>query len=64
MANAFDLVYLAPAELKSAAIYERRGDRPGALAAYRAFVALWSDSDPELQAQVAAARARVAALGH
>ena len=63
MANAFDLVYLAPAELDVAALYERQGDRTRALAAYRTFVDLWRDADPELRPAVERARARIAALG-
>jgi tetratricopeptide (TPR) repeat protein len=62
MANAFDLVYLAPAQLEAAALYERAGDRARALAAYRAFVELWRDADPELRPAVERARARIAAL--
>jgi tetratricopeptide (TPR) repeat protein len=64
MANAFDLVYLAPAQLAIAAVYEREGDRTRALAAYRAFIDLWRDADPELRPEVDRARARVEALGH
>ena len=59
MANAFDLVYLAPAEHEAGAIYERRGDRPRALAAYRAFIELWHDADPGLLPKVEQVRARV-----
>jgi tetratricopeptide (TPR) repeat protein len=62
MANAFDLVYLAPAQLEAAALYERAGDRAPALAAYRRFVELWRDADPELRPVVERARARIAAL--
>ena len=62
MANAFDLVYLAPSRLEAATIYERQGNRTSALAAYRAFIDLWRDADPDLEPQVTRARARVAAL--
>jgi len=62
MANAFDLVYLAPAQLEIAELYARQGDRTRALAAYRTFVDLWRDADPELRPEVDRARARIAAL--
>jgi tetratricopeptide (TPR) repeat protein len=62
MANAFDLVYLAPAQLEAAALYERAGDRAHALAAYRTFVELWRNADPELRPAVDRAQGRIAAL--
>ena len=62
MANAFDLVYLAPAQVEEAAIYERQGDRTRALAAYREFLDLWRDADPELKPEVERVRARVSEL--
>ena len=62
MANAFDLVYLAPAQYEVAGIYQREGDKTRALAAYRQFIELWRDADPELRPQVERARARVAEL--
>jgi hypothetical protein len=62
MANAFDLVYLAPAQLEAAALYERAGDRAHALAAYRTFVELWRNADRELRPAVDRAQGRIAAL--
>jgi tetratricopeptide (TPR) repeat protein len=44
-------------------LHELAGDAQGAIAAYQAFADAWADADPELQPQVAHARARVAALG-
>jgi tetratricopeptide (TPR) repeat protein len=58
----YELVYLAPAELRLAQIYDYRGDWPGALDHYRRFVDLWRGSDPELRPQVAEAQARIAEL--
>jgi hypothetical protein len=52
MANAFDLLYLAPAHLRQAEIHERAGRREQALQHYRAFVELWRDADPELRSWV------------
>ncbi|HEU5049538.1 MAG TPA: hypothetical protein VFU00_04380, partial [Gemmatimonadales bacterium] len=45
-----------------AEIADARGDRDTALAYYSRFVDLWRAADPELQPQVAAARARMAEL--
>ncbi len=44
-------------------LYEKKGDRPHAIEAYRQFVELWKDADPVLQPRVRQARARIAALG-
>jgi tetratricopeptide (TPR) repeat protein len=59
---AYELVYLAPAQLRQAEIYDRRGDRAQAAQHYRKFIELWRDADPELQASVTKARARLAEL--
>jgi tetratricopeptide (TPR) repeat protein len=59
---AYELVYLAPAHLRQAEIYEKRGDRTQAVQHYRKFIELWRDADPELQGQVEQARKRVAEL--
>ncbi|HEX6432939.1 MAG TPA: tetratricopeptide repeat protein [Gemmatimonadales bacterium] len=59
---AYELVYLAPAHLRQAEIYERRGDRSKAAGHYRRFIELWDEADPELQATVAGARNRLASL--
>jgi eukaryotic-like serine/threonine-protein kinase len=42
---------------------EELGDREIAVDAYRRFVELWADADPELQPRVTRARERLAALG-
>lgn len=57
-----ELVFLAPAHLRQAEIYDRRGDAGRAAAHYRRFVELWHDADPELQPAVAAAGARRRAI--
>jgi tetratricopeptide (TPR) repeat protein len=62
ISNGFDLVYLAPGELGQAEILDRQGDRAGAQAHYRAFVALWRDADPELRPAVRRVEERIAAL--
>lgn len=56
------LIYLAPAEARQAAIYERLGDGPAAMAHYTRFLELWSGADPELGDWVAHARSRLRAL--
>jgi DNA-binding SARP family transcriptional activator/TolB-like protein len=60
-----ELIYVAPAAFRSAQIYEKLGDRARAAAAYRVFIDMWKDADPELQSYVSVAReqARVAASG-
>jgi DNA-binding SARP family transcriptional activator/TolB-like protein len=57
---AYELVYLAPAELHQAQIYDRRGDRARSVQHYRRFIELWKDADPELQPVVEKARERLA----
>jgi DNA-binding SARP family transcriptional activator len=59
---AYELVYLAPAHLRQAEIYDRRGDRTQAARHYRRFIELWREADPELQPAVTAARKRVGEL--
>ena len=59
---AYELVYLAPAHLRQAEIYDRRGDRDAAVKHYRRFIDLWGNADPELQPAVNKARERLAAL--
>ena len=59
---AYELVYLAPAHLRRAEIYDRRGNRDAAVEHYRKFIDLWRDADPELQPAVNKARDRLAAL--
>ncbi len=55
--------YAGPALEAIAQIKRETGDRDGEREALRRFVVLWKDCDPELRPQVAAARARLTALG-
>jgi tetratricopeptide (TPR) repeat protein len=57
--DAFKLVWILE---HVAPLYERRGDRAKARAAYARMADLWKDADPELQPRVAHARERMAAL--
>ncbi|HEU4524923.1 MAG TPA: hypothetical protein VFR62_07865, partial [Gemmatimonadales bacterium] len=59
---AYELVYLAPAHLRQAEIYDGRGDGARAAQHYRKFIELWRDADPELQPLVDGARKRLAEL--
>jgi DNA-binding SARP family transcriptional activator/tetratricopeptide (TPR) repeat protein len=52
----YELVLLAPAELRLAEIEALRGNRAGAVAHYDAFLGLWSDAEAPLAAVVDAAR--------
>jgi len=58
----YAIVYVAPGQLRSAEIYERLGKRGKAAENYAGFIKLWSDCDPELQPQVARARAALGRL--
>ncbi len=58
----YELMYLAPAQLRLGWIYEARGTRTAALGHYRRFVELWRTADPELQPAVVEAERRVALL--
>jgi tetratricopeptide (TPR) repeat protein len=58
----FELPYLAIAHLRRAEIYDELDQPDRAAEHYARFVELWSDADPELQPQVAAARARLEEL--
>jgi DNA-binding SARP family transcriptional activator/tetratricopeptide (TPR) repeat protein len=58
----YELMYLAPAQLRLGWIYEARGPRTAALEHYRRFVELWRGADPELQPAVVEAERRVALL--
>jgi tetratricopeptide (TPR) repeat protein len=57
-----EVVYLAPAHLRRAELYERLGDRKQALEHYSRFVHAWNSCDPELRPRVTEAKARIAAL--
>lgn len=61
--DAYDLIYVAPSHLRQAQIHDRRGDDRQAAEHYARFVELWRDADPELQATVGEALARLVALG-
>lgn len=58
-----ELAVLALADRRLGEIAERRGDRAMATEYYRRFLHLRKDSDPEFQKDVAAVRARLAAMG-
>ena len=57
-----ELVYLAPAHLRRAELYERLGDRKQALEHYSRFIQAWNSCDPELRPRLAEAKARIAVL--
>jgi hypothetical protein len=57
--DAFKLVWVLE---HVAALYERKGDRRKARAAYTRVAELWKDADAELQPRVTHARQRAAAL--
>ena len=56
---AYDRIYIAPSHLRRARIHERLGNLDAATEHYRAFIELWQDADPEFQALVEEARARL-----
>ncbi len=58
----YEAVYLAPANLRRAELYERLGNRKQAVEHYSLFVDAWNGCDPELRPRVAEAKARIAAL--
>ena len=58
----YGLPWRADAEELRGRIAEQRGDTTSAVRAYRSFVDLWQDADPELQPRVTAARAALARL--
>ena len=57
-----EFVYLAPALLRQAEIYERRGETRQSLAYYRRFIVRWQDADPEYQSLVKEVSVRVGKL--
>ena len=61
-AMSYDFLYTAPAHLRLAQIYERRGERQKAIEHYSRFLELWRDSDPALQPLVQQARQAMARL--
>jgi serine/threonine-protein kinase len=58
----YDLVFLAPSQLRRAEIYERLGELDEARRHYARFVELWSACDPELRPLVERAEQRLAGL--
>jgi tetratricopeptide (TPR) repeat protein len=61
-ALSYDLLYTAPAHLRLAQIYERRGERRNAIDHYSHFLELWRNSDPALQPLMQQARHALARL--
>lgn len=57
--SSYELVYLAPAQLRLAQIYDARGDLEEARGYYRRFRELWRDPEPELRAMTAEADRRL-----
>ncbi|NJD11013.1 MAG: hypothetical protein FIB01_11460, partial [Gemmatimonadetes bacterium] len=55
-------IYLAPAELRQAELYERLGEDSTAARHYQRFLELWSSADPALRPQVEHAQRRLQAL--
>lgn len=58
----YDLLYTAPAHLRLAQIYERRGEGQKAIDHYSRLVDLWQESDPELQPMLVQAHQALARL--
>lgn len=58
----FDLIYLAPAHLRQAEIYDLLNQPDKATEHYEAFVALWQHADSELVPQLNKARQRISEL--
>lgn len=61
-ASQSDIVYLGPALLRSAEIYERLGEREQATTHYRRFITRWRYCDPEMRPLVAGAERSLARL--
>jgi tetratricopeptide (TPR) repeat protein len=61
-ASQADIVYLGPALLRSAEIYERLGEHEQAATYYQRFITRWQDCDPELRPMVTAAEQALARL--
>jgi tetratricopeptide (TPR) repeat protein len=58
-----ELIFLAPAELRQAQIYDRRGDHAEAIRHYRRFLEIWDAPELPLSPQVEWVRTRVGELG-
>jgi len=60
--SSYELVYLAPAQLRLGQIYDERGDADQAISHYRRFRELWRNPEPELQPLVIQAERRLKSL--
>ena len=60
--SSYELVYLAPAQLRLGQIYDERGDLEPAIYHYRRFRQLWRDPEPELRSMVEQADRRLRSL--
>jgi tetratricopeptide (TPR) repeat protein len=58
----YDLIYLAPAHLRRAQIYERLEQQDKVVEHYTRFIELWQDCDPELKPKVVNAKDRLAQI--
>lgn len=58
----WDQLWVAPAHLRAAQIYQRQRNRERATFHYTRFIRLWRDADPEFQPMVAQAREALARL--
>lgn len=59
----YELIYLAPAHLNRARIYDRQGNRPQAALHYRQVLTLWNECDAELRPALDEAGARLQRMG-
>lgn len=59
----FEAPFMAAGLKAQGEIFEALGRKPEAIEAYRRFITLWTDADPELQPMVTQARERIEALG-
>jgi tetratricopeptide (TPR) repeat protein/tRNA A-37 threonylcarbamoyl transferase component Bud32 len=57
-----DQDFLAPTHKRLGELYEQKGDREKAAEHFAAFVDIWKNADPELQAQVQAVKSKLARL--
>jgi hypothetical protein len=57
-----DKDFLAPTHKRLGELYEQKGDREKAAEHFAAFVDIWKNADPELQAQVQTAKIKLARL--
>ncbi len=57
-----DPIYLPPAHLAKARLYEKADDRDAAIQQYAKFVELWKSCEPSLRPEVDAAKVRLTQL--